>query len=70
MEESGYNRIGSVPEPSVHPDSYPVGRGGAFSRIKLPKRQTGNSPPSSAEIKEFMDLYLHSTIRVHGVVLD
>jgi hypothetical protein len=28
-----------------------------------------HSPPSSAEVKEFVGLYLHSPIRLHGVVL-
>jgi len=32
-------------------------------------READHSPPSSAEIKEFVELYLHSPIRLHGVVL-
>jgi hypothetical protein len=28
-----------------------------------------HSPPSSAEVKEWVELYLHSPIRLHGVVL-
>jgi hypothetical protein len=29
--------------------------------VKRPKRETGHSPPSSAEVKECVELYLHST---------
>jgi hypothetical protein len=31
-------------------------------------RETDHSPPSSAEVKERVDLYLHFPIRHHGVV--
>jgi hypothetical protein len=37
--------------------------------LKQPEREADHSPPSSAEIKEFVELYLHSPIRLHGVVL-
>jgi hypothetical protein len=37
--------------------------------VKLPGREADHSPPSSAEVKESMELYLHSPIRLHGVVL-
>jgi hypothetical protein len=37
--------------------------------IKRPERETDHSPPSSAEVKEFVELYLHSPICLHGVVL-
>jgi hypothetical protein len=32
-------------------------------------READNSPPSGAEVKEWVELYLHSPIRLHGVVL-
>jgi hypothetical protein len=32
-------------------------------------READHSPPSSAEVKEWVELYLHSPIRLHGVVL-
>jgi hypothetical protein len=32
-------------------------------------READHSPLSSAEVKEWVDLYLHSPIRLHGVVL-
>jgi hypothetical protein len=31
--------------------------------------EADHSPPSSAKVKEWMELYLHSPIRLHGVVL-
>jgi hypothetical protein len=37
--------------------------------IKRPGREADHSPTSSAEIKECVELYLHSPIRFHGVVL-
>jgi hypothetical protein len=43
---------------------------GAFSLgVKRPEREANHSPPSSAEVKEWVELYLHSPIRLHGVVL-
>jgi hypothetical protein len=46
----------------AHPASYPVG-------VKRPGREVDHSPPSSAEVKECVELYLHSPIRFHSVVL-
>jgi hypothetical protein len=37
--------------------------------VKRVGREADHSPPSSAEIKEFVELYFHSPIRLHGVVL-
>jgi hypothetical protein len=54
----------------AHPASYPMGTRGGFSLgIKRPGRGADHSPQSSAEVKECVGLYLHSTIRLHGVVL-
>jgi hypothetical protein len=40
---------------------------GALSlAVKRPVREADHSPPSSAEVKEFVELYLHSPIRLHG----
>jgi hypothetical protein len=36
---------------------------------KRPGREADHSPPSSAEVKECVRLYLHSPIRLHDVVL-
>jgi hypothetical protein len=37
--------------------------------IERPGREANHSPTSSAEVKECVELYLHSRIRLHGVVL-
>jgi hypothetical protein len=37
--------------------------------IKRPGREADHSPPSNAEVKECVELYLHSPIPLHGVVL-
>jgi hypothetical protein len=47
----------------AHPASYPMGTRGCF-----PEGEADHSPPSSAEVKEWVELYLHSPIRLHGVV--
>jgi hypothetical protein len=44
-----------------HPDSYPMGTRGSFPGVKRPQREADQSPPSSAEAKEWVELYLHST---------
>jgi len=44
------------------PASYPVDTGGSFLGGKA-----DHSPPSSAELS--VELYLHSPIHLHGVVL-
>jgi len=36
--------------------------------VKLPWREADHSPPSSAEVKEYVELYLHSPIRLLSVV--
>jgi hypothetical protein len=51
------------------PTSYTMGIGALSPGIKRPGRETDHSPPSSDEVKEFVELYLHSPIRLHGVVL-
>jgi hypothetical protein len=37
--------------------------------VKRPRREADHSPPPSTEVKERMELYLHSPKRLHGVVL-
>jgi hypothetical protein len=37
--------------------------------VKRPGHEADHSPPSSAEFKEWVELYLHSPICLHGVVL-
>jgi hypothetical protein len=52
----------------AHPASHPMGTKGSFPGLKRPEREADHSPPSSAEVKECVELYLHSPIRLHGVV--
>jgi hypothetical protein len=44
----------------AHPASYPMGTGGFSLEVKRPRREADHSPPSSTEVKEWVDLYLHS----------
>jgi hypothetical protein len=45
----------------AHPASYPMGgTRGSFPGVKRPGCEADHSPPSSAEVKECMELYLHS----------
>jgi hypothetical protein len=37
--------------------------------VKRPGREADHSPPSTAEVKEWVELYLHSPVHLHGVVL-
>jgi hypothetical protein len=37
--------------------------------VKRPGREADHSPPSSAEVKEWVELCLHSPIRLNGVVI-
>jgi hypothetical protein len=42
---------------------------GALSpEVKRPGREAAHSPPVSAKVKENVDLYIHSPIRLYGVV--
>jgi hypothetical protein len=44
----------------AHPASYPMGTGGSFPGVKRPGREADHSPPFSAEVEEWVELYLHS----------
>jgi hypothetical protein len=46
--------------PGVHPASYTMGTG-SFPRVKRPGRGVDHAPPSSAEVKERVELYLDCT---------
>jgi hypothetical protein len=37
--------------------------------VNRPGHEADHSPPSSAEVKECVELYLRSSVRLHGVVL-
>jgi hypothetical protein len=53
----------------AHPASYPVGTRALSLGVKRPGREADHSSASSAEVKERVELYTHSPIRLHGVVL-
>jgi hypothetical protein len=53
----------------AHPASYSMGIGGSFLEVKRPRREANHSPPSSAKVKGFIELYLHYPKCLHGVVL-
>jgi hypothetical protein len=44
----------------AHPASYPVCTKGLSLWVKSPGREADHSPPSSAEVKECVELYFHS----------
>jgi hypothetical protein len=54
----------------VHPTSYPMGTGDSFPGLKPQGREADHSPPTNAEVKKNVDLYIHSPLRLHGVVLN
>jgi hypothetical protein len=45
---------------AAHPASYPMGTRGYYPGVKRPGREADYSLPSSAEVKECVELYLHS----------
>jgi len=57
------------PLSGAHPVSYPMGARGSYPGGKAPEREADHSPPSTAEVKECVELYLHYTIRLHGEVI-
>jgi len=44
-------------------------RGDFYLGVKRPGREADHTLPSSAEVKECVELYLHSPNSLHGVVL-
>jgi len=45
---------------------YPMGTRGSFPGVKLPRHEADHSPLSRTEVKECVELYTHSPIRLHG----
>jgi hypothetical protein len=44
---------------------------GVFSPgVKRPGLEADHSVPTSAEVKKNVDIYIHSPIRLHGIVLN
>jgi hypothetical protein len=54
----------------AHTASYPKDTEVPFVVIKQPGSEVNHSSPSSVEAKNAVELYLHSLIRLHGVVLN
>ena len=52
--------------PGAHPASYTMGTG-SFPGVKRPGRGVDHPPPSSAEIKEKVELYLFSPLGLRGL---
>jgi hypothetical protein len=52
----------------AHPPFYPLGTRGSFPGVKQLGSEADHSPPSSAKVKECMELYLHfsNTFSWHG----
>ena len=46
--------------PEAHPASYTMSTG-SFTEVKRPGRGVDHPPPSSADVKERIELYLYST---------
>jgi len=46
-----------------------VGSRGSFLGAKQPGQEADHSPPSSADVKECVELYLQPPVCLHGVVL-
>jgi hypothetical protein len=53
--------------PTQHPIQWVPGA--LYLAVQRPGREAVNSPLFSAEVKEWVELHLHSPIRPHGVVL-
>jgi hypothetical protein len=43
----------------AHLTSYPMGTRGTFLGVKRPGREADHSPPSSTEVREWVEVYLH-----------
>jgi hypothetical protein len=52
------------------PNLLSSGVGGSFLRVKRPGPEADYLSPSSAEMKECVELYIHFPIRLHGVMLN
>jgi hypothetical protein len=61
----------SVSRPALGPAQPPIKwvSGALSMRVKRAGREADHSPPSCSEVKECVELYIHSPVRLHGVVL-
>jgi hypothetical protein len=48
----------------------PIGTGTLSSGVKRPGREADHSPSTSAEVQKNVDLYIHSPIRLHGMLFN
>jgi hypothetical protein len=66
----GIFHYSAASRPVLGPTQPPIQRvPGALSLgVKWQGRVANHPPPSSAEVKECLELYLHSPIRLHGVL--
>jgi hypothetical protein len=53
----------------AHPASYLTGTRGSFPGVKRSGHEADHSPLSRDEVEEYVELYIHSPIRLLGVVL-
>jgi hypothetical protein len=47
-----------------------MGTGALSPGVKRPGREADYSPPTIAEVEKSVDLYIHSPILLHGVMLN
>jgi hypothetical protein len=47
-----------------------MGKWALFLGVKRRELEADHSPPSSGDVKECVELYLHSPVCLHGVVLN
>jgi hypothetical protein len=52
----------------AQPVSYHMGTGGSFPADKVAEREADHS--NYCRDQEYVDLYIHSSVRLHGVVLN
>jgi hypothetical protein len=62
-------RVTGIVRLLAHPASYPMGIRALSLEVKHPGCEADHSPPSNADIKECVELYLHFPICLHGMVL-
>jgi len=53
----------------AHTDSHTVGKTGSLLGVKRQCCEADHSPPSKADLKEWVEIYIHSPIRLHNMVL-
>jgi hypothetical protein len=61
----------TVSRPTLEPTQPPIQwvQGALSLEVEQPRSEADNSPPSSAEVQECVELYFTPPLRLHGVVL-